>query len=202
MSLLAQFEQATEAGERRASPRRRLRLEIEGSGALSPESRVLVHDLSRTGLLIETSDSLPLGTRFEVQIPEAGSVEAEVVWNSSRFLGCRFDTPISNAALSAALLRSSAPDVEQESAPSDAEALIELKELGERVRQACAVIDRIVDRLDEAEPATKPDRHSANARIPGGQDAAERQSHATILRVVIVLAVAAWAVLIWALGLL
>ena len=46
-----------------------------------------------------------MGSALEVNLPEAGTTEAEVVWASGDFLGCRFINPVSQAAVSAALLR-------------------------------------------------------------------------------------------------
>ena len=42
---------------------------------------------------------------LDVDLPEVGIVQANVVWRSSRFVGCRFASPVSQAAVSAALLR-------------------------------------------------------------------------------------------------
>src|SRR3546814_9635109 len=52
--------------------------------------------------------SLPLevGDELLVDLPEAGEVTAVVAWNSGRLFGCRFEREISQAALSAAQLRS------------------------------------------------------------------------------------------------
>ena len=47
-----------------------------------------------------------VGAIFEVDLPQAGKVEATVVWNSGEFYGCQFELPISPAALSAAQLQS------------------------------------------------------------------------------------------------
>ena len=68
-----------------------------------------IHDISNTGLLLETKVHLTEGQRLDVDLPEIGLTQAEVVWASERFFGCRFDTPVSKAAVSAALLRNPAP---------------------------------------------------------------------------------------------
>jgi hypothetical protein len=41
-----------------------------------------------------------------VELPEAGSTLAEVVWSRGGFAGCRFETPLPTAVVSATLLRS------------------------------------------------------------------------------------------------
>ena len=66
---------------------------------------VIIHDMSHTGLLLETTALLTERQALDVELPEVGIVQANVVWRSSRFVGCRFATPVSQAAVSAALLR-------------------------------------------------------------------------------------------------
>ena len=46
------------------------------------------------------------GDDLEVELPEVGFTPAVVVWNSGPFYGCQFRQRISQAAISAALLRS------------------------------------------------------------------------------------------------
>lgn len=99
MSVHAKLEPAN----RRFSPRRRLRL---GSVSTSLNREVLIHDISPTGLLLETSAKLRAFDRLDVELPEAGSRQAVVVWTSGRYFGCQFAQPLSKAAVSAALLLS------------------------------------------------------------------------------------------------
>jgi transcriptional regulator with XRE-family HTH domain len=67
---------------------------------------VLVHNISATGLLLESEMPLGAGEKLEVVLPHVGACTASVVWDSGRLFGCRFEHPISPAALSAAQLRS------------------------------------------------------------------------------------------------
>jgi hypothetical protein len=69
-------------------------------------SRVVVHNLSATGLLIEADLALEVGDEFDVELPAAGTTRAEVVWRSDDFCGCEFVTPLSTATVSASRLRS------------------------------------------------------------------------------------------------
>ena len=103
---------ASRAVNRRTSPRRTLRL--ESTLVLEGES-VTIHDISNTGLLLETSASLAEGQRLDVDLPEIGLAKATVVWASARFFGCRFTSPVSKAAVSAALLRSPVARADQAS---------------------------------------------------------------------------------------
>lgn len=97
-------------GERpRGAARRRLRL--NASALTGPDSvDVLIHNLSLTGVLVESEVDIAVGEALEVDMPEAGSTAATVVWKSGDFHGCQFERPISPGALSAAQLRSPAQE--------------------------------------------------------------------------------------------
>jgi hypothetical protein len=126
MPMLAHFEAK---GDLRRSARRSLRL-----GLASGTDSVTIHDLSLTGALIETSGPMLVGATFAFELPQAGTVQAMVVWNSGEFYGCEFERPIPSAALSAALLQS---------APQKArDAVAELHDLN-------SDIDRLSERLEE-----------------------------------------------------
>lgn len=127
MPMLAHFEAK---GDQRQSARRSLRL-----GLAAGTDSVTIHDLSLTGALIETSAAMLVGATFEFELPQAGAVQAMVMWNSGEFYGCQFERPIPSAALSAALLQS---------APQKArDAVAELHDLN-------ADIERLSERLEEA----------------------------------------------------
>ena len=95
---------------------------------------VLVHDLSRTGLLIETSANLAVGADLEIDLPEAGLSEARVVWNSGHYFGCQFHHPLSKGGLSAALLKSPS-----EAVPADETSALEEQKFSLRTRAAIIV---------------------------------------------------------------
>lgn len=94
-----------ESDNRRYTSRRALRLKsaVSDSGI-----ELVIHDLSPTGLLIETSQELCSGETLFVDLPERGPTAASVVWSSGKFHGCAFEQSIPSAAVSAALLRSPA----------------------------------------------------------------------------------------------
>ena len=106
MVLLAHLESSDVQSDRRRSERHVLKLRVPGSTSSETGVVVLVHDLSRTGLLIETSADLSVGSDLEIDLPETGVRQAQVVWNGGRYFGCQFHEPISRAGLSAALLKS------------------------------------------------------------------------------------------------
>ena len=139
MSMTAYFEERPPAPDRRRSVRRALKL-----GVLAGDGEpVTILDLSLTGALLETSVPMLVGASFEVELPQAGIVEATVIWNSGEYYGCQFELPISPAALSAALLQAEA------AAPADAphDPLTELKQLNSEVERLAWKMDNAVRRL-------------------------------------------------------
>jgi len=112
MAIAAHLEDLADAGGKARHPRRTLRLETHGFVASSGTTSVLVHNVSATGLLLESSVALDAGERIEIDLPLAGALPAKVVWASGQLYGCQFDTPVSSATLSAAQLRSAVePDL-------------------------------------------------------------------------------------------
>jgi PilZ domain len=93
---------ASQASNRRFSPRRTLQLQ---STIAEGEEDVIIHDISHTGLLLETDAFFSERQLLDVELPEVGLAKASVVWRSGRYVGCRFVKPLSRAAISAALLR-------------------------------------------------------------------------------------------------
>ncbi len=92
-------------GKGRAS-RRQLRLPLHGSKATGTEIEALVHNISATGMLVESKAPLENGEIIEVNLPHSGKTAAKVIWSSGDLTGCQFEMPISPATLSAAQLRS------------------------------------------------------------------------------------------------
>ena len=120
MALLAQIEWGARVANTRHAARRKLSLVAHGATAAQEFARVVIHDLSETGVLIETEVELAPGEPLEIDIQEAGTAAANVVWNSGRFFGCQFEQRLPKAAVSAAILRNAArpPAVEMPAAIS------------------------------------------------------------------------------------
>jgi hypothetical protein len=114
VGLVAYLDEARAATPRR-STRRTLRLEVAAT-ADGGSAALVIHDLSPTGLLVETDEVLAVGQKLSVELPEVGKFPAEAVWSSGRFVGCRFDETLPQAAISAALLRSDRPGARTETA--------------------------------------------------------------------------------------
>jgi hypothetical protein len=139
MPMVAFFEERPPAADRRRSVRRALKLGVLGGEGAEP---AMILDLSLTGALLETSVPMLVGASFEVELPQAGTVEASVIWNSGEYYGCQFDLPISPAALSAALLQA-----EAEPADPTHDPLTELKQLNSEVERLAWKMDNAVRRL-------------------------------------------------------
>src|SRR5690606_2697969 len=69
---------------------------------------MLVHNISETGLLLETQIDLAVGEKIDLALLRQQAATARVVWSSGALFGCRFDVPLSQSALSAARLQSAA----------------------------------------------------------------------------------------------
>lgn len=106
MPTWAQLEYPETELENRRSVRRVLQLRAQAALPGGGTGNVTIHNGSISGLLIETALPLEVGDELLVDLPEAGEVTAVVAWNSGRLFGCRFEREISQAALSAAQLRS------------------------------------------------------------------------------------------------
>lgn len=94
---------AGDAGRTTMRHHLRLSADIVAGGS---DARVLIHNLSATGLLIEVPLDLEVGDEFEVDLPRSMTARAQIVWRTDDYFGCEFAKPLSAAAVSAALLRS------------------------------------------------------------------------------------------------
>jgi hypothetical protein len=92
--------------DERSAARRTLRLEVSATSQAA--TTALIHNLSEEGLLLETSADLQVGEVLQVDLPQAGTTTALVVWSRGNFAGCEFVSPVSKAAVSAALLKNPA----------------------------------------------------------------------------------------------
>lgn len=108
-SLLAHIAEPVETADRRRMRRRTLRLDVAARSATT-EAAVVIRNLSRTGLLIETDATFSLGETFLLVLPELGAAPARVVRKDGRRFGCEFLAPVPASAISAALLKASHDD--------------------------------------------------------------------------------------------
>jgi transcriptional regulator with XRE-family HTH domain len=89
----------------RSSPRRSLRLDTSGRLPGGPAGNVTVHNISAAGLLLESAGELATGEELTINLPEAGAVDAVIVWRSENLYGCAFSQTLGSAALAAVQLR-------------------------------------------------------------------------------------------------
>ncbi len=121
-----------DTGEQRQAKRRKLRLGVPAD-LNQQATRAIIHDLSEAGLMLETNAPLSIGDRFELELPEAGTIGAEVMWTMEGRFGCRFEKLVSRASVSASLLRSPADQAAAQDLPeAQAEAAVELPAQTER----------------------------------------------------------------------
>jgi transcriptional regulator with XRE-family HTH domain len=105
MAIKAHLEQPSSGDGQRSGPRRALRLEASGRLPDGRAANVTVHNISAAGLLLETGIELERGETLTLDLPQAGAVEARVVWRSERLHGCAFAAPLGAGALAAAQLQ-------------------------------------------------------------------------------------------------
>ena len=95
-SLLAHIANPAETADRRRTERRTLRLDVAARSS-TQETAVVIHNLSRTGLLIETDAGFALGETFILILPELGAAPARVVREDGKSFGCEFLSPVPQA---------------------------------------------------------------------------------------------------------
>ncbi len=124
MVISAFLQQPAQDGGKRSNARRTLKLQVQGAHETGKGIEVLIHNISATGLLIESEAELVVDDRIDIDLPHAGQVPARLIWASGRLFGCQFDTPVSAATLSAAQLRSAVgADFPSEALDDDAGAI-------------------------------------------------------------------------------
>lgn len=123
--------------DQRRAPRRALWLETSGVFADAGETNVTIHNISAAGLLLETDVDLAEGERLALELPEAGTVTALVVWRSERLYGCAFEQALRPSALAAAQLLgfAASPDRQPASPTPAATALTGGEALGARLNR-------------------------------------------------------------------
>lgn len=112
MAIKAHLDNPVSSEGQRADPRRALRLETSGFAPRAGEANVTIHNVSAAGLLIETALDLAQGEQLALDLPEAGTVTAVIVWRSERLYGCAFERALGPAALAAAQLQGFAPETQ------------------------------------------------------------------------------------------
>ena len=105
MAIGARLE-TRDSADLRGAPRRLLHLEVTAAKPSGQSVQALVHNISETGLLLETSTSLEIGDEVTILLPRKAEATALVIWASDGLYGCKFAAPLTRAVLSAAQLQS------------------------------------------------------------------------------------------------
>jgi len=87
--------------ERRSETRRHLLYATTARSGEGESQPVLVRDISSSGLLLETEEGQLLDNSFMVNLPEAGNIEAHVIWQGEKLAGCRLEEELSQATIDA-----------------------------------------------------------------------------------------------------
>lgn len=114
MPIYGHFLPSAPGADKRQGARRKLSLLASGLRHDGTGIEVQIHNISGTGLLLESDVKLANGDRIEIELPHAGDITAVVIWASGRLFGCQFEGPVSPATLSAVELKSAvgpAPDL-------------------------------------------------------------------------------------------
>ena len=112
---IAQISSPSDSAERRGAERRVISFGFNAYDSQS-NARIVSLNLSRTGMLLQTVAQLEVGEKVQIDSPEAGLVEAKIMRRNGDQFGAMFDSPITQAALSAVLLASPAtpPSLDEE----------------------------------------------------------------------------------------
>lgn len=108
--------------ERRSETRRHLLFATSARGEDGQSQPVLVRDISARGLLLETEDGVTLDPVVAVNLPEAGDVEAHVIWQGDKLAGCRLDSHLSQPTIDAVRAKGEAAHAERPDLPDDMDA--------------------------------------------------------------------------------
>ena len=101
--IKGQLVDLTARQDRRSARRVRLSLLLDTPGAGDGQVRLL--DIAPGGMMLHTDHPFAPGDALEIELPEAGTVDAVIVWRRMTLYGCRFAKPISQATLAALQLR-------------------------------------------------------------------------------------------------
>lgn len=99
--------------ERRSEARRHLLFATTARGHDGESQPVLVRDISARGLLLETEEGALLDQTIAVNLPEAGDIEAHVIWQGDKLAGCRLDSHLSQVTIDAVKAKGEAAHEEQ-----------------------------------------------------------------------------------------
>ena len=124
-----------DAGERRSEERRHLLFATTARGEDGEDQPVLVRDISARGLLLETEEAAVLDKTIVVDLPEAGDVEAHVIWQGDKLAGCRLETHLTQATIDAVRAKGEAAHAERPVSDTPAAPRTAARTLAARLKQ-------------------------------------------------------------------
>lgn len=77
---------------------RRVRVRVDATVRPGDEAEggvAMIHDISTSGVLLESDFAIDHGARVTVDLPNAPETMAEVAWTNGNLYGCRFTVPVS-----------------------------------------------------------------------------------------------------------
>ena len=93
------------AQEDRSAPRIRLNIPATMRPSGSPGFKVIVKDLSLSGVACEALTGMKGGTRVWLTLPGLAALQAEIMWNDGTMVGCAFTQLLNPAVLENILAR-------------------------------------------------------------------------------------------------
>ncbi len=93
------------AQEDRSAPRVRLNIPASMRPSASPGFKVVVKDLSLSGVACEALTGMRAGTRVWLTLPGLAALQAEIMWNDGTMVGCAFTDLLNPAVLENVLAR-------------------------------------------------------------------------------------------------
>ena len=134
MTIMGQINVRSRTGILSGLPTRKLSLEGATASFRGGKEAVYVKNLSRTGMLIETSAPLSVGEPLQILLPEGDACSAIVVWANEMLFACDFERTLATGTISKIRLATSQEQREPGVAiPAGGESLEEA--LGERLKR-------------------------------------------------------------------
>jgi hypothetical protein len=93
------------AQEDRSAPRIKLNIPATMRPSASPGFKVVVKDLSLSGVACEALTGMKPGTRVWLTLPGLTALQAEIMWNDGTIVGCGFTNLLNPAVLENILAR-------------------------------------------------------------------------------------------------
>lgn len=107
MTIMGQINARSRTGILSGLPTRKLSLEGATASFKGGQEAVYVNNLSRTGMLIETSAPLSVGEPLQILLPEGDTCSAIVVWANETLFACDFERTLATAVISRVRLQRS-----------------------------------------------------------------------------------------------